>query len=120
MSLAKYLAKLAAEHPTALKVGAGAAGLGAAGLVAEPYVKDYAANAALDAIGDQIKQGVEDSREFAEKHPLITGAALGGSNILGGIIGGSGANDEASSGAPMHSMTQNLNFHQNTGRRRRR
>lgn len=98
MSLAKFAAQYG---PEALKwlqankkgLGIGAAGVGAAGLgavAAEPYIDDFMTDQALGSVGRNLKRGLVDALEFAEEHPYVTAAALGGAGMLGGAMGQEG------------------------------
>lgn len=98
MSLTKFLAQHGPEALQWLKankkgigMAAGGTALAAGGAaVAEPYIDDYMTDQALGSVGRNMKRGVVDAIEFAEEHPYITAAALGGSGMLGGAMGQEG------------------------------
>lgn len=93
MSLAKYLAKAAAEAPKALefaKANKGLlAGVGAGGvaLAAAPHVQhsydDFMTDQAIKSMKRNAKRAAVDTMEFAGKHPLVAAGALGGAGLAG-------------------------------------
>jgi hypothetical protein len=98
MSLAKFIAQHGPEalkwlqaNKKGLALGAGGTALAAGGaMAAAPYVDDFMTERAIDSIQDNIKSGLVDALDFAEEHPYVTAAALGGAGMLGSKLGDEG------------------------------
>jgi len=98
MSLAKFVAQYG---PDALKwvqankkglglAAGGTAALGAGAVAAQPMIDDYMTDQALKSIGRNVKSGIVDALDFAEEHPYLTAATLGGAGMLGAKLGDQG------------------------------
>ena len=116
MSLATYLAKAgeelgpAAEWAKRNKVLLGAGGAAAAGtglgLAAQPMIENYAADKAVDRLKNQGLGAVNDTLDFAQKHPYIASGALGLSGLIGGGLGG--GDEEESTGNPQEAQPMSV------------
>lgn len=79
---------LGANAGTAAKIaGLGAAGGGAYAL-AQPAIDDFMTDQALESMGRSAKRSLADTVEFAEGHPYMSAALLGGAGMAGAGMGG--------------------------------
>lgn len=97
MSLAKWAAKYAPQVLKGLKdnkallygIGGGGAAIGA-GIAAQPMVDDFMTDQAINSMIRTGKRGLVDAMDFAEEHPYLTSAVLGGAALTGAGLGEAG------------------------------
>lgn len=101
MSLAKWIAKngpgmlnkagkFASENKGML---AGAAAIPAATVgyqVAQPMIDDFMTDQAIDSMKRNAKNALVDTVDYAEKHPYMASALMGGAGLAGAELGDQG------------------------------
>ncbi len=95
MSLAKWIAKNASKAGKFASDNkgllAGAASIPAsygAYQVAQPMVDDFMTDQAISSMKRQAKNALVDTVDYADKHPYLTSALLGGAGLAGAELGG--------------------------------
>ncbi len=127
MSLAKWLAKNVPEM--AQKAGkfasdnkgmlAGAAAIPAtygAYEVAQPMIDDFMTDQAIDSMKRSAKNALVDTVDYADKHPYMASALMGGAGLAGAELGDQGFAGIFDSLSPFK-VGSMLKSHQNKGHR---